>query len=86
MTYCPTMSKTKVAVTIEADLIDRVDALVRAHLFPSRSQVIEIALAEKIAGLERGRLARECAKLNVNEEQALADEGYSADTGTWPAY
>ncbi|MEP7119415.1 MAG: ribbon-helix-helix domain-containing protein [Byssovorax sp.] len=80
------MAKTKVAVTIEAELVERVDALVRAHLFPSRSQVIEIALTEKIAGMERGRLARECAKLNAGEEQALADEGYSEDTGAWPAY
>jgi metal-responsive CopG/Arc/MetJ family transcriptional regulator len=80
------MSKMKVAVTIEAELVDRVDALVREHRFPSRSQVIERALVEKIEGLERGRLARECAKLDADEERALADEGYSADTRAWPAY
>ena len=81
-----TMAKTKVAVTIEADLVERVDALVRARRLPSRSQAIERALAEKIEGMERGRLARECAKLDPAEERALADEGYSEDTSTWPAY
>jgi Arc/MetJ-type ribon-helix-helix transcriptional regulator len=86
MTKYPTMAKTKVAVTIDAELVERVDALVRAHQFPSRSQLIEKAVSEKIVGLERGRLGRECSKLNANEEQALADEGYVADAEIWPAY
>lgn len=32
------------------------------------------------------RLAGECAKLSAIEEQALADEGLSADAREWPAY
>ena len=32
------------------------------------------------------RLARECARLSATEEQALADEGLSADAREWPAY
>lgn len=32
------------------------------------------------------RLARECAKLNPLEEQALADEGLAAEVGQWPPY
>jgi hypothetical protein len=34
----------------------------------------------------KSRLARECAKLSATEEQALADEGLSADAREWPAY
>ena len=34
----------------------------------------------------KSRLARECARLSANEEQALADEGLSADAREWPAY
>ena len=58
----------------------------KAERFPNRSQAIEIALAEKLDRLERGRLARECAKLNPKEERALADEGLSVDHESWPEY
>ena len=33
----------------------------------------------------QARLARESAKLDMREEQALADERYAADS-EWPAY
>ncbi len=80
------MAKGKVAVTLDSGLIDRVDRLVKADRFPNRSQAIEIALAEKLDRLERGRLARECAKLNPKEERALADEGLAVDHESWPEY
>jgi metal-responsive CopG/Arc/MetJ family transcriptional regulator len=80
------MPKAKVAVTLDRGLLERVDRLVKAERFPNRSQAIESALAEKLERLERGRLARECAKLNPKEEQALADEGLAADSNAWPEY
>ena len=86
MTYYPTMAKAKVAVTLDSELIERVDRLVKAERFPNRSQAIETALAEKLERLERGRLARECAKLNPKEERALADEGLAIDRESWPEY
>jgi Arc/MetJ-type ribon-helix-helix transcriptional regulator len=82
----PTMAKAKVAVTLDSRLLERVDRLVKAERFPNRSQAIESALAEKLERLERGRLARECAKLDPNEERALADEGLAVDHGAWPEY
>jgi metal-responsive CopG/Arc/MetJ family transcriptional regulator len=80
------MSKAKVAVTLDQELIDRVDRLVKAERFPNRSQAIEIALAEKLERVERGALARECAKLDPKAERALAEEGLSADHDSWPEY
>jgi metal-responsive CopG/Arc/MetJ family transcriptional regulator len=80
------MPKAKVAVTLDSGLLERVDRLVKAERFPNRSQAIESALAEKLERLERGRLSRECAKLNPEEEQALADEGLAADSSAWPEY
>lgn len=80
------MAKTKVAVTLDAKLVGRLDALVREEQFPNRSQAIEAALAEKLTRLERGRLARECAKLNPRQEKGLAEEGMGADLAAWPAY
>jgi metal-responsive CopG/Arc/MetJ family transcriptional regulator len=44
------MPKTKVAVKIEADLVDRVDELVAQQRFPNRSQAVEAALAENSSG------------------------------------
>ncbi len=79
-----TMPKTKVALTLDADLLNRVDDLVARQRFRNRSQAIESALAEKLARLARTRLAEESAKLDPSEERRLADEGLASDA--WPEY
>jgi metal-responsive CopG/Arc/MetJ family transcriptional regulator len=78
--------KTKLAVTLEANLVDTLDHLVAARYFTNRSQAIESAVAEKLSRLARTRLARECAKLNPQEEKALAEEGLAGGAETWPEY
>ncbi len=80
------MPKTKVAVTLDADLVGRVDELVARRGFRNRSQAIETALAEKLERLARKRLAQECAKLDPQEEKALAEEGLAGGLETWPEY
>jgi metal-responsive CopG/Arc/MetJ family transcriptional regulator len=80
------MPKKKVALTLDADLVERVDELVARRRFRNRSQAIESALADKLQRLARTRLARESAKLNIREEQRLADEGLAEDFGSWPEY
>lgn len=72
------MSVDKVTISIESNLLRKIDRLVRSNVFPSRSKAFEEALSEKIETFERNRLARECANLNIEEEQALADEGLIA--------
>jgi len=78
--------KTKVAVSLDAGLVAQLNALVRSRRFPNRSQAIEEALAEKLAKLQRTRLARECARLDARHEAALANEGLAEDARSWPAY
>lgn len=68
------MSVSKVTISIDQPLLKRVDRLVRSRDFPNRSHVIQRAIEEKMARIDRTRLARECAKLDPAEEQALADE------------
>ncbi|MBI3664685.1 MAG: ribbon-helix-helix protein, CopG family [Acidobacteria bacterium] len=80
------MPKTKVALTVETELLNRVDELVAQQRFRNRSQAIEAALAEKLQRLARTRLARECAKLDPKEEKALAEEGLAGSLETWPEY
>ncbi len=81
-----TMPKAKVALTIDADLLDRVDALVAKQRFRNRSQAVEAALAEKLVRLARTRLAEEAAKLDPAEERRLAEEGLAAAGEAWPEY
>jgi Arc/MetJ-type ribon-helix-helix transcriptional regulator len=59
--------------------------LVSEGFFANRSQAVQEAVQERIAKIHRSRLARECAKLDPSEEQALADEGYAGET-EWPEY
>jgi len=80
------MPKSKVAVTLDAKTLRRVDRLVREARYPNRSQAIEAAVAAQLDRLERRRLAEECAKLDPAAERALAEEGLGADTAGWPAY
>lgn len=80
------MPKAKVAIMLDARLLGRVDELVARREFPSRSQAIEIALAEKLARARRTRLARECAKFNPEDEKALAEEGLAGSSDSWPEY
>ena len=80
------MPKTKIAVTVDAALVDELDELVAHHRFANRSQGIELALSEKLRRLARTRLAQETAKLDPKEEKALAEEGLAGSTDTWPEY
>jgi Arc/MetJ-type ribon-helix-helix transcriptional regulator len=78
--------KTKVAVTLDPGVLGELDELVAQGRFPSRSQAIEAAIAEKLERLAGTRLAREVAKLNPDEERAFAEEGMDSELAAWPEY
>ena len=80
------MPKTKVALTLDSELLERVDELVAKQRFRNRSQAVEAALADKVTRLARTRLARESAKLNPKDEKRLADEGLIDTLDAWPEY
>ena len=77
------MSTAKVAITIERELLTRLDRLVKSRRFPNRSRAVQEAVTEKLARMERSRLAQECAKLNRASEQAMAEEGMSDEDVEW---
>ena len=85
MVYHTDMPKAKVALTLDAALLDEVDALVAARQFRNRSQAVEAAVADSVRRLKRTRLARECAKADPNEERRLAEEWYVGEA-PWPEY
>jgi len=80
------MATTKVAVTIDTDLLAQVDQLVAQQVFPNRSKAIQEALQDKLTRMRRSRLARESAKLDPRVEQTFAEEGIDQELAAWPEY
>jgi Arc/MetJ-type ribon-helix-helix transcriptional regulator len=67
-------------------MLKQIDILVKSNFFPNRSRAIQEAVAEKLMRLEKSRLAQECAKLDPDFEQSLAEEGFSSELEQWPEY
>ena len=80
------MRFSKVTLSIERETLERLDRLVKDKVFPSRSRAIQEAIREKLARLERTRLAEECSKLDPIAEKAMAEEGLSDTLQQWPEY
>ena len=80
------MATAKIAITIEQDLLNRLDYLVKSRRYPSRSKVIQEAVKEKLKEIEENRLEVECAKLDPDFERAMADEGIVLELDEWPEY
>ncbi|MBI5182491.1 MAG: CopG family transcriptional regulator [Nitrospirae bacterium] len=80
------MSTVKVAITMDEKLLKNLDRLVKNHFFENRSRAIQEAVSEKMARLEKSRLALECAKLDKAFEQDMAEEGMTVGAEEWPEY
>ena len=80
------MSSSKIAITLDPELLEEVDELVKKHMFPSRSRAIQDAVKEKLERLSHNLLAQECAKLDPEYEKALAEEGLREELSEWPEY
>ncbi len=80
------MATAKIAITLEENILQRLDLLVKSHIFPNRSKAIQAAVKDKLGEIEQNRLETECMKLNKEFEQSLADEGLSTEIGEWPNY
>jgi len=80
------MARSKIAITIDQNLLHRLDFLVKSQRFTNRSRAIQEAVAEKLARIERSRLAQECAKLDPKFEQEMAEEGFVTEMDEWPEY
>lgn len=80
------MPATKIAISLDENILREIDGMVRKKIFPNRSRAIQEAVKEKIERISKSRLARECAKLNSAEETNLAEEGMDMEVDTWPEY
>ena len=80
------MPVSKIAITIDNNLLKQVDSLVKSNVFPNRSKAIQEAIADKLKRLKKTRLAQECAKLDPDFEQNMAEDGFSMEIDEWPRY
>ncbi|MCK5786160.1 MAG: CopG family transcriptional regulator [Candidatus Sabulitectum sp.] len=80
------MSTAKIAISMNEKLLHQLDDLVSKAEFPSRSRAIQNAVREMLKKRYSNRLARECSKLNPEEEIAIAEEGMNSELGSWPEY
>jgi metal-responsive CopG/Arc/MetJ family transcriptional regulator len=80
------MAASKIAITIDDNLLKQLDLIVQSKVYPNRSKAIQEAVADKLKRLERTRLAQECAKLDPKFEQNMAEEGFSMEIDEWPKY
>ena len=76
------MPSTKVAITVEKELLKNVDRWVSQGRYPNRSQAIQSALREKMERWKNTRLLEALDRLDPEEEKALADERLAGDV--WP--
>ncbi|OGO92710.1 MAG: CopG family transcriptional regulator [Coxiella sp. RIFCSPHIGHO2_12_FULL_42_15] len=80
------MKQAKIAISLDQALLDKVDHLVKKQLFKSRSQAVQMALSQSVERIEHKRLAEECKKLDIADEQKMADEDLKGDSQEWPEY
>jgi hypothetical protein len=75
-------NKKRLRTKMEEDLLlrDNFQRLLKV-LLPEQQ-----AVEDKIARIDRSRLARECAKLDPKYEQSLAEEGFAMEIDEWPKY
>ena len=80
------MNQATIAITFDQYILDKLDELIKRHIYPNRNRAIQDAVEEKLQLLEQNRLAQECAKLDPNEEKAMAEEGLLEELSQWPKY
>ena len=79
------MARAKIAITLDEEALTEIDRMVTHGVFPNRSRAIEAAVLERLKREHRSRLMTECAKLDKQEEQNLAEEGIGGES-EWPEY
>ncbi len=77
------MATKKVAITLDEHTVREVDSLVARRTFPSRSRIIQEAVSEKLARMNRSRLAEQCELLDRDEEQGMAEEFSPEELEQW---
>ena len=68
------MSAAKITISIEEQLLRKLDQWIHGNSFRSRSQAIQVAIQEQVDRLEQTRLARECIKQPSTERRGICSK------------
>lgn len=74
-----TVSTSRITITLDEGLLKRLDHLVQAVPYSSRSRAIQEAVEDKLRKANRDDFERELVKLDPQFEQEMADEGLCED-------
>jgi Arc/MetJ-type ribon-helix-helix transcriptional regulator len=80
------MSVAKIAISIDNQLLAKLDDFIALKKFKTRSQAIQLAVQDTIDRLDRKRFLHACSQLDIDAERALADEGLKKDLKEWPEF
>jgi len=80
------MVKAKIAITMDAGILRKLDGMVESKIFQNRSEATQKAVDEKLSRMVKNRLARECNKLDAKFEKTLAEVGILLESSEWPEY
>jgi metal-responsive CopG/Arc/MetJ family transcriptional regulator len=80
------MATAKIAISIDKELLQRLDEAVKAKLFTNRSRAIQVALQTELKHLGRTRLEQALDHVDPEAEKAMAEEGMSFELEQWPPY
>lgn len=69
----------KIDISINTELLKRLDAFVNNKTFKNRSHAFQIALNSTLERFEHNLLEAQCMKIDKNAESRLADEGLQQD-------
>ena len=80
------MGTAKIAVSIDEELLQRLDEIVKSKRFTSRSRAIQSALKDSIDRITDEQFDREVVKFDPEYEKSLAEEGMFLVPDEWPEY
>jgi len=80
------MSTRKITITLEANVIEGIDSLVKKNECKSRSKAIQNAVEEYLKKLEKQKLYAEIDKLDRKEEMKVAENAFEAVNEIWEEY
>ncbi len=80
------MSVAKIAISMDDQLLTKLDQFIAQKKFKTRSQAIQMAVRETILRLDHECLIHACAQLDSTYEQTVADEGLEQDSNEWPEF
>lgn len=80
------MPVAKIAISIDDQLLARLDGFIMQKKFKTRSQAIQLAVQNAVDRLDHKRLMHACMQLDINAERRLADEGLTKDLEEWPEF